>query len=273
MAANCPISKAGTRSRKPIGSLGLTAGAGKLSNPNASLPARTAGPSWRSISPEFGSPCMRMARPSFGRVMAPAKGAAPHRARCTTSPSRSRKPMPPNGHWRPSANPSVLSSIGAAGQHHPRSPYSHRLLSLGLPSPCRPTPISASIRTIRPLFHGHPATMAVVRIWSRGIGRRVAVNLEVRPSAGTSIIVPCLTRPRSSTNRQEPSHHRRAQTAARQSPSEIRRLATLPGLRPATVRSASPALCPTQSARSQSQRRVHRTALPRSSSAAASGRQ
>ena len=53
----------------------------------------------------------------------------------------------------------------------PRSRCPHRRLS-----PCRPTPISASIRTIRPQFHGRPATMAVARIWSLGIGRRVAVN-------------------------------------------------------------------------------------------------
>ena len=92
------------------------AGTGRRSNPNASLPARTAAPSWRSISPGSGSPCMRMARPSFGKAMAPAKATARHRARCTTSPSRSRKPMPPNGHWRPSANRSVSSSIGVARQ-------------------------------------------------------------------------------------------------------------------------------------------------------------
>ena len=44
------------------------------------------------------------------------------------------------------------------------------------PSPFPPMPVSASTRTTRPLSHGHPATMAVARIWSPGIGRRVAVN-------------------------------------------------------------------------------------------------
>ena len=39
-------------------------------------------------------------------------------ARCTTSRSRSRKPMPPNGRWRPSENRSASSSIAAAGRHH-----------------------------------------------------------------------------------------------------------------------------------------------------------
>jgi hypothetical protein len=45
----------------------------------------------------FGSPFMRTARPSFVRAMAPARTAEHHRAKCTTSPSRPRKPMPPNG--------------------------------------------------------------------------------------------------------------------------------------------------------------------------------
>ena len=60
---------------------------------------------------------------------------------------------------------------GGRTAHHPKSPCPHRLLSL-----CPPTSASVSIRTTRPLFHGHPATMAVVRIWSPGIGRRVDVN-------------------------------------------------------------------------------------------------
>ena len=183
MAVNCPISRAGTRSRRPTGSSALMAGTGRRSNPNASLLVRTGAPSWRSISPESGSRCMPTAQPSFGKAMAPAKATAHHRARCTTSRSRSRKPMPPNGHWRPSASRSVLSSIGVARQpQYPRSPCPHRLLSLrllslGLPSPCPPMHTSAaSTRTIRPLFHGRPATMAAARIWSPGIGRRVAVN-------------------------------------------------------------------------------------------------
>ena len=55
------------------------------------------------------------------------EGHGTHRARCTTSPSRSQKPMPPNGRWRPSASRSVLSSIGAARQQHPRSPCPQQL--------------------------------------------------------------------------------------------------------------------------------------------------
>ena len=134
MAANSPISRAGTPSRRPTGSLALTAGTGRRSNPNASLPARTAAPSWRSISPGSGSPCMRMAQPSFGKAMAPAKAVAHHRARCTTSPSRLRKPMPPNGRWRPSASRSVSSFIGAA------RPAAHQkpLPSDSRHSACRP---------------------------------------------------------------------------------------------------------------------------------------
>jgi hypothetical protein len=61
--------------------------------------------------------------------------------------------------------PFGLEPIGAAGQQHPKSPYPHRLLSLGLLSPCPPMPASASIRTTLPLSHDRPATMVVVRIW------------------------------------------------------------------------------------------------------------
>ena len=106
-----------------------------------------------------------------------AKGVACLPARCTTSPSRSRKPMPPNERWRPSANHSASSSIGGAGQqYHLKSPCPHRPLSPGLLSPYPPMPVSASIRMIRPLFHGRPATMAVARIRSPGIGHRVDVS-------------------------------------------------------------------------------------------------
>ena len=83
------------------------------------LPARTAAPSWRSISPGSVSPCMRMARPSFGKAMAPAKAMAPRRARCTTSRSKPRKPMRPSGRSPLSANRSGLSSIEAARLPHP----------------------------------------------------------------------------------------------------------------------------------------------------------
>ena len=192
MAANSPISRAGTRSRRPTGSSGLMAGTGRRSNPNASLPARTAGPSWRSISPESGSPCMRMAQPSFGKAMAPAKAAARHRARCTTSPSRSRKPTPPNGRWRPSASRSVSSSIGAARTaHYPRSPCPHRP-SL-LTGPAVPVPADAHLGF-------HPDDTTPIPRPSRYYGRRQDLvtrdraqgrrELEVRPSVGSSIIVP-----------------------------------------------------------------------------------
>ena len=124
--------------------------------------------------------------------------------------------------------------------------------------PCPPTPVSASIRTTRPLSHGRPATMAAARIWSRGIGRRGDVNWKSGQSIGTSI-VPVSPGLVPGPDRQERSHHRRAQTAARQSASEVRGLAALSRLRPAAVRSASSAVCPTQSPRSQSQRRVHRS--------------
>jgi hypothetical protein len=66
-------------------------------------------------------------------------------AKCTIQRSKPQKLTPPNGRLRPSADPSVSSSIGAAGRR-PKGPYSHRLLF-----PCRPTPALACIRTIPPL--------------------------------------------------------------------------------------------------------------------------
>ena len=136
-----------------------------------------------------GSPCMPMARPSFGKAMAPAKAAARHRARCTTSRSRPRKPMPPNGRWPPSESRSVSSSIGAAGQHHPRSPCPHAYCHW----PAVPVPADARLGF-------HPDDTTPIPRPSRYYGRRQDLvtrdraqgrrELEVRPSAGTSIIVP-----------------------------------------------------------------------------------
>ena len=81
----------------------------------------------------------------------------------------------------------------------------------------------------------------------RAQGRR---ELEVRPSVGSLDDCPGLTQPCAWAHRQERSHHRRAQAAAGQSPSAVRRLATVSGLWPAAVRSASPAVCASQSHRS-----------------------
>jgi hypothetical protein len=83
---------------------------------------------------------------------------------------------PPNGRWQPSESHSALNSIAAAGRHLLKSPCPHRR-----PSPSRPTLVSGFIRTIRPLFHGHPATMAVTRTWSPKIGRKVDVNWNADP--------------------------------------------------------------------------------------------
>ena len=175
MAASSPIGKVGTRSRRPTGSSGLTGGTGRRSTPVASLPAKTVGHIWRSISPGSESPFMRVARPLFGKATAPAKATARHRGRCTTSRSRSRKPMPPNGRSPPSGNRSVSNSIGAAGRH-PRGACPHHL------SPCPPPAGSVCIRTIRPPFHGRPATMVATKIWSLGIGPKAdAIWKSSRP--------------------------------------------------------------------------------------------
>ena len=58
MDANSRTSKAGMRSRKPIGSLVLMAGTGKRWNPAACWHERTVAHSWSFISPKCASPCM-----------------------------------------------------------------------------------------------------------------------------------------------------------------------------------------------------------------------
>ena len=130
--------------------------------------------------------------PSSGKAMAPAKAADRHRERCTTSPSRPRKPTPPNGRWRPSASPSVSNSIAAAGRWHPRSPYPCRLW---YPYPARRPGAGRCPPWWIPSGRYHPIPRP-----SRYYGRRQDLitrdraqgrrELEVRPSAGSSVIVP-----------------------------------------------------------------------------------
>ena len=91
------ISRAGTRSRRPTGFSGLTAGIGRRWTPNASGRERIAGPSWRSISPGCGSLCTPTARLLSEKVTAPVKDAAHLRAKSTILRSKPRKPTPPNG--------------------------------------------------------------------------------------------------------------------------------------------------------------------------------
>ena len=186
--------------------------------------------------PGAGHRACQAAQPSSVKAMAPAKDMEPPRARCTTLPSRPQKPMPPNGHLPPSANPLALSFIGAAGQHCLRSPCPQQQLRLSRLCPCRyrPMAISACIRMTPPLFRGHPATMAAARIWSRAIGRRVRRNLDVRPSADTSIVPasPGLVPAKIDKSLLAIAEPRRLRDKAHL---KIRRLTTLPGLRPATL--------------------------------------
>ena len=184
MAANSLISRVGTPSRRPTGSSDSMAGTGRRSNPNASLPAKIGALSWRSTSPGCGSPYMRTARPSFGKAMAPAKAMAHPRARCTTSPSRLRKPMPPSGRWLPSVDRLVLSSIGVAGQRIPEAPARSQATVTGpaVPAARRRPPRLPSGR-----HDPHPAALPL--LWSSsGYGRagfrgaRAAdVNWRFRP--------------------------------------------------------------------------------------------
>ena len=246
MDASFPISKAGTRSRKPIGSLALMAGIGRPLNPAASWPGKTAGHSWPSTSRECGSPCMPMGRPLFEKAMAPVKAVVPHLAKSTTSRSRPQKPMPPNEHWRPSASRLDLSSI-----ERPSRRRSHRFSPANDGMPRQRVWVFIPM-TQRP-FRDPLATMAVDQ--SASCDRAFAKNRHPRAALrGSSAACTRNSRPLPGQDRQKHSHVGRAQTPPRQSTSAVCRLTTLPRLRPSSVRSASPAVCATESARSQSQR-------------------
>ena len=140
------------------------------------------------------------------------------------------------------------------------------------PPPSKP----AQIPVAATRFGFHPDDTTPIPRPSHYYGRRQHPPGAPAVSAGAAMITSAAARPDCALprqDRQKRSHHRRAQTAARQSPSEVCGLTALPRLRPAAVRSASPAVCATERIRPQSQRRVHRPALPRPSPAAASGRQ
>src|SRR5262245_40662979 len=155
MGANSLISRAGTRSRKPTGSLALIAGAEKPLNHAVSSREKTEGPSSVFTPPGCGFRSLPMVQPSFVRATDRVKAVAPHPVRCTTSHSRQRKPMPPSALWLLSANLSGFSFIAKAKTC---------FLSL-LPQLYRLRPkvhrrsVSAYIRTIRRPFHGHRITM------------------------------------------------------------------------------------------------------------------
>ena len=98
-------------------------------------------------------------RPLFVKAMAPAKAAAQHRVRSTTSPSRLQKPMPPNGLSPPSESRSVSSSIGAMDKSQKPTLTAP---ALDLLSTCPPMPASAF----------HPDDTTPIPRPSRYYGRR-----------------------------------------------------------------------------------------------------
>jgi hypothetical protein len=117
MAANCPISRAGTPSRKPTGFSDLMVGTGRRPSLAVCLPARTAGPSWRSTSLGSESPFMRMVQSSYGKAMAPVKATEHRRAKCTISRSRPRKPMLPSAPLQRSGGRSGWRCMGVVRRH------------------------------------------------------------------------------------------------------------------------------------------------------------
>ena len=176
MAASCPISRAGTPSRRPTGSSGSTAGTGRRSNPNASLPARTAGTFL----------AVYIARV---RVTVHADGATIIREGHGTGEGRGTSPGEVHDialkAAETDATKRALATFGkpfglelyrGGRTTASQKPLPSPTTVTGPAVPCPPTPASAFIRTTRPLSHGRRATMAAVRIWSRGSERRGAVN-------------------------------------------------------------------------------------------------
>ena len=111
MVAKSPTSKAGTRSRKPTGSLALMVGIGRRWTPAASWRGKTAAHFSPSMSPKCALLCRPMQRPLCAKVMVLVRAGAPRRARSTTLRLRRPRPMPPSERWRRSANRSDSSSI------------------------------------------------------------------------------------------------------------------------------------------------------------------
>ena len=97
MDASSPISKAGTRSRKPTGFLALMAGTGKPWTPVASWHVKTAA-SFLAVYIGEGAyhRCKPTGRLLFAKAMARAKAVVPRLAKSTILLSRPQKPMPPN---------------------------------------------------------------------------------------------------------------------------------------------------------------------------------
>ena len=155
MGASSPISKAGMRSQKPIGSLALMPGTGRPWSPVASWRAKTAGHSSPSMSPRCASPCMPMAQLSSVTAMGRGKAVAPPQGTSTTSPSRPQKPMPPNERSPPSANRLGLSFIARIKAH--RCKLCRRT---SRPQQVHPrSPVWAHTLTIRHRSRGHPIIM------------------------------------------------------------------------------------------------------------------
>ena len=157
MAASSPISRAGTRSRKPTGSSASMPGAARPWRRAASWPGKTADHSSPSMSPKCASPCTPTGRPLSAKAMGRARVVVPRRAKSTTSLSRRPKPMPPNGRWRLSANRSGLSFTGRTRN----SPYKSATAQGGDSSP--PT---------QPRFGSHPDDTTPIPRPSHYYGRR-----------------------------------------------------------------------------------------------------
>src|ERR1039457_2861629 len=162
MAARSIISRAGTRSRKLIGSSGSTGGAERPLKPAVSSPAKTAAHSSPSMSPECGLPCTQVARQPFVKDTARVKAEEHPRARSTILPLKLQKRTPPNARLRHSGNPLVWHSMRTEELYPPRKLWamsqSQLILSIS----------RASHVTTQPQFHGLHATMADVKISSHG---------------------------------------------------------------------------------------------------------
>ncbi len=174
---------------------------------------------------------------------------APPQARYTTRRSRPPKPTPPNGRWRPLADRSGLSSIA-------------RTKMLFRQARQQSGPHAVESPPTQPRFGLHPDDTTPIPRPSHYYGRRhhgSMTDLLRQDQAKAKIarvppLASCRERIASDQDRQEPAHDCRTQTIARQGTPEIRCLTALPHLRPAAVRSPSPAVCTTESHRSQGER-------------------
>ena len=253
MGESFPISRAGMRSPRPTGSLDLTVGTGAVE-----IQMRLGAGEWRDLPrrclyrPGAALWCRPTAPPLlFVKATALARAMDHHLARCMISRSRLPRPMPPNRRIATFGKPFGLALFCGTAKFPPR--LAKLWWHLGQSRLIKASGRSGSRLTTPLQSRDHPVTTAIApRTSSPGTGPKAGVIWK-----SSRLRTPQSFRPHLAFSRRESIRAflpLRAKTSSRQSPHQVRRLAALSRLRPAALRSASPALCPTQSPRPQSQR-------------------